>query len=105
MKKLFRIPDPVCGEATASSVTSSGMVVSGTVTFSGAGTFGVAYKKSNASTWNYTTGSASRTVEETLTGLDAATNYQVAIYALTRDRFVGAKTTQKTEAAPEPSDD
>lgn len=106
MKKLFRIPDPIVGEATASSVISSGMVVSGIVAFTGAATYGVAYKKSAATTWNYTEGSASKSVEETLSGLDANTNYQVALYALTaRDRFMGAKTTQKTAAEPEPSDD
>jgi len=99
MKKLFRIPDPTVGNATASDVTSSGMKVSGTVTFSGAATYGVAYKKSTASSWTYTDGGTSKSVSETLSGLTADTNYKVCIYAQSqRGKFLGAATTQKTAA-------
>ena len=65
---------------TKGTVTKNSIVVTGTVEwYKDGATWGVAYKKHSASSWSYKA-STSKTINETLTGLDASTQYDIKLY-------------------------
>ena len=65
---------------TKGTVTKNSIVVTGTVEwYKDGATWGVAYKKHSGSSWSYQA-STSKTINETLTGLDASTQYDIKLY-------------------------
>ena len=65
---------------TKGTVTKNSIVVTGTVEwYKDGATWGVAYKKHSASSWSYKA-STSKTINETLTSLDASTTYDIKLY-------------------------
>ena len=65
---------------TKGTVTKNSIVVTGSVEwYKDGATWGVAYKKHSASSWSYKA-STSKTINETLTGLDASTQYDIKLY-------------------------
>ena len=65
---------------TKGTVTKNSIVVTGSVEwYKDNATWGVAYKKHSASSWSYKA-STSKTINETLTGLDASTQYDIKLY-------------------------
>ena len=79
---LFRSNKATISAPTKGTVTHNSIVVTGSVTwYKGGATWGVAYKKHSASSWTHQA-STSKTIEETLTSLDAETKYDIKLYVL-----------------------
>ena len=100
MMKLYRNNIAEIGTPTAGETTSSSIAVTGSVVFYKDGTWGVAYKKHSASSWTHVA-SDSQTISETLTGLDAATKYDIKLYVKFNNEYqYGTAISKTTEAAP-----
>jgi len=94
--------DPTFDTPVASSVSSSGFTVGGTITYGGTPTaMGVCYRKkaTEPGEWSTKT-SASKTVSEAISSLDADTTYEFGIYAtIGTTTFYSAIVEQKTDEA------
>lgn len=82
------------------TAAATSIAVSGEIAWFKDGVWGIAYKKSSASSWTYVPTDDKVLSEETITGLDASTSYDVCLYV----KFDGtyqksAKATISTTAA------
>ena len=98
---LFRGNVATISAPTKGEVTSSSIAVTGSVEwYKGNATWGVAYKKHSASSWSYKA-STSKTIDETLTSLDASTKYDIKLYVKFNGEYqYGSAIEVTTEAAP-----
>ena len=78
---MFRSNVAVISAPTKGTVAATSIKVTGTIEWYKDGTWGVAYKKDSASSWTYKA-SASKSIDETLTGLTASTKYNIKLYVL-----------------------
>lgn len=77
---LFRNNKAVIGAPVKGAVTTSSIAVTGQVQwYKGNATWGVAYKKHDASSWSHKA-STSKSIDTTLTSLDADTTYDIKLY-------------------------
>lgn len=101
---LFRSNKATISAPVKGTVTHNSIVVTGSVEwYKGNATWGVAYKKHSASSWTHQA-STSKTIEETLTSLDAETKYDIKLYVKWNDVYqYGSAIEVTTEAAPAPN--
>ena len=79
---LFRSNVAAISAPTSPSKTANSITVNGTVEwYKDGATWGVAYKKSSASTWNHES-CDSKSIVVTLAGLSASTKYNIKLYVL-----------------------
>ena len=98
---VAEIGTPVKGEVTTSSIAVTGSVE----WYKDAATWGVAYKKSSASSWTHSS-STSKSISKTLSGLDAATAYDIKLYVKYQGVYqYGPAIEVTTEAEPTPDPD
>ena len=84
---------------TKGTVTKNSIVVTGSVEwYKGDATWGVAYKKHSGSSWSYKA-STSKTINETLTSLDASTQYDIKLYVKYNDEYQYGSEIQVTTSA------
>lgn len=76
---LFRNNIAEIGTPTAGSITKNSITVTGSVTFYKDGTWGVAYKAYNASTWTYKE-SDSQDMEVTISNLKSSIKYNIKLF-------------------------
>lgn len=101
-RPLYRNNIAGFGTPTLSAATASSLHVAGSIAWYKDGQWGIAYKKSSASSWTYVP-TTEKTVDEDLTGLEAETSYDVCLYVKFNNVYQrGTKATATTEAAPEP---
>ena len=86
---------------TKGTVTKNSIVVTGSVEwYKDNATWGVAYKKSSASSWSYKA-STSKTINETLTSLTASTTYDIKLYVKFDGEYQYGSAIEVTTAAAE----
>ena len=83
---LFRSNVAVISAPTKGTVAATSIKVTGTIEWYKDGTWGVAYKKDSTSSWTYKA-SASKSIDETLTGLTASTKYNIKLYVKFGDEY------------------
>jgi len=99
--KLYRnniaqIGTPVKGEVTDSTIAVTGKVA----WYKDNATWGVAYRKSGASSWTHKS-STTQDISKTLTSLDAETAYDIKLYVKFNGAYqYGPAIEVTTEAAP-----
>ena len=85
--KVFRNNAADISAPVKGTVTNNSIVVTGTVEwYKDGATWGVAYKKDADSSWTYKT-STSKSINETLTSLTAATKYNIKLYVKFDDEY------------------
>ena len=98
---LFRSNKATISAPVKGTVTHNSIVVTGSVEwYKGNATWGVAYKKSSASSWSYQA-STSKTINETLTGLTASTAYDIKLYVKYNDEYQYGSAIEVTTSAAE----
>jgi len=81
IKKVFRNNVAQISAPTKGTVTASSIAITGSVVFYKDGSWGVAYKKSSASSWTHKK-VTSQDIETNLTSLNADTAYDIKLYVL-----------------------
>ena len=93
---LAQIGTPVKGEVTDATIAVTGQVA----WYKGNATWGVAYKKSSASSWTHKA-STTQSISTTLTSLDAETAYDIKLYVKWQNVYqYGPAIEVTTEATP-----
>ena len=98
---LFRGNAATISAPTKGEVTSSSIAVTGTVTwYKGNATWGVAYKAHGGDTYTHSA-STSKSISKTISGLEASTAYDIALYVKYQNVYqYGPVLEATTEAAP-----
>lgn len=77
---VFRNNVATISAPTKGTVTANSIIVTGSVEwYKDGATWGVAYKKNSASTWSYKA-STSKSINVTLSSLNASTKYNIKLY-------------------------
>lgn len=98
---LFRSNVAAISAPTEGTVTKNSIVVTGTVEwYKDGATWGVAYKKHNASAWTYKA-STSKSINETLTSLTASTKYDIKLYVKFNGEYQYGSAIEVTTSAAE----
>lgn len=96
---LYRNNVAEVGTPTASDVTKNSIKVTGTVAwYKGDATWGVAYKKSSATSWTHKA-CASQTISVSLTSLTASTTYDIKLYVKYNGEYQYGTAIQETTSA------
>ena len=97
--KLFRNNIATFDGPTLGTATMATIDVTGTITWYKDGEFGVAYKKTSASSWNHVA-QDSKSIDATIPDLEANTSYDVCLYVKIGGKYqYSEKATKKTAAS------